>query len=137
MPSTSPIPAPAFGPAGPAPAAPEAVCVGGGAFLAQTGTLDMSRQILGWSVGLLVAVVVLVVTGQLLRRWFRRETHDLEGVDFGLADLRRMRDAGQLSEAEYERARARILARAQAGSSDPAVDAFDPHEAMRSRDDAP
>ena len=57
------------------------------------------------------ALVLIVVVGAvallLIKRWWRRESDAPAG--FTLGDLRAMRDAGEISVAEYERAKEQMV----------------------------
>jgi len=70
---------------------------------------DFLRTI-AW-VGVGCAVLILVVA--VIRRRMLRDDTPVEG--FGLADLRRLHAEGQLSDEEFEQAKASMLARARAG----------------------
>ncbi|BAM03697.1 hypothetical protein [Phycisphaera mikurensis] len=65
--------------------------------------------LLGWVVAL---AVVVAVAAFVLRLWLRRDADAPEGgaaPGFTLADLRAMRDGGQLTEEEYAVARDRLV----------------------------
>jgi hypothetical protein len=68
-------------------------------------------RIMFWLAVLVLAAVVLGALGWALRKWLLREQEPEVGTGFGLSELRRMRDAGQLSEEEFQSARRLIVAR--------------------------
>jgi predicted O-methyltransferase YrrM len=61
------------------------------------------------------ALLLLVIVGGALVMWYRakflKNQTPEEGTGFGLSDLRAMRDRGDLTDAEYDAARAKIAAR--------------------------
>ena len=66
---------------------------------------------LGW---LVAAVAVVCVIGFLLHRRLRSQNdRSAQSSVFSLKDLRRMRDEGQITAQEYERARAKVIRQAQ------------------------
>jgi len=60
-----------------------------------------------------VGCVLLIAIVAVIRRRMLRDDEPADG--FGLADLRRLHAEGQLSDEEYEQAKASMLARARAG----------------------
>ncbi|MEX1016856.1 MAG: SHOCT domain-containing protein [Phycisphaeraceae bacterium] len=89
-----------------------------GLYLAQTPPGWDAARVL-WSVaGLTVAVVVLGVVAMLVRRWMLKDDQPGTRPGFTLADMRRMHAAGDLSDEEYERARAALLGEARHGLED-------------------
>ena len=87
----------------------------------------MSRELAAivWTLVVLAGVAVLSVVAWWTRRWMYSEEEGDESPVFTLQDLREMRDRGSLSEAEFERMRAGILASYGAGRSVPADEAGD------------
>lgn len=77
------------------------------------------RDVAPW----LVVIVVLVVAGVVVIAMLRRLTRDLDGgaagTAFTLQELRDMRDAGQLTADEFDRARAEIIGRFRRPESTP------------------
>lgn len=67
-------------------------------------------RIVVWSVVLIVVLVVLFAVATKVRRWSRGAGQETTGHGFTLSDLRRMHQAGQISDEEFERARGRIAA---------------------------
>jgi hypothetical protein len=62
-----------------------------------------------------VVIVVLVIAGggvMLMRRWLKSDDHSPAATGFSLTDLRQLRDSGQMSAEEYERARGKLSAAA-------------------------
>jgi hypothetical protein len=73
-----------------------------------------SVQILFWLAVIVAAAMVLIVVGVLLRKWFLREPEDAgPRLGFGLSDLRQMHAAGELSDEEFARAKAALIARSR------------------------
>lgn len=74
---------------------------------------DVFARVLPW----LAALVALVAVGALvvwaIRRWLDRGAEPPEG--FTLHDLRRLRASGQLTEEEFDRAKASVIGRLSAG----------------------
>ena len=77
------------------------------AMTAASGTASASDVIvvLGWILGL---VLVGAIAIYLLRRWVKREMEP--PVGFSLEDLRQLRDAGEITDVEYNTARDRVIA---------------------------
>ncbi len=73
-----------------------------------------AASVVGW----LLVVIVLVVGGfaaiSWLRKWMREDDLPAGGMGFGLGELRQMHARGELSDAEYERARSKMTASAKA-----------------------
>ena len=83
---------------------------------------------------MIVAAVVLLMLGLWLkRRLDARDSAatapDVAAGGFAVGDLRRMRDAGEISDEEYERARERIVAGARRTMAKEAQAAGDPDRA--------
>lgn len=71
-----------------------------------------------WSVLLLaVAVIVLVAIAMLVRRFMLSSDEPDHTPGFTLAEMRRLRDAGELSDEEYERVRSALVGQTR-GESD-------------------
>lgn len=72
-------------------------------------------SILIWSGVLMGAVALLFAAVIWVKRWARDEQPDIRaGSGFTLADLREMHRRGQITDEEFERARAKIVASARA-----------------------
>jgi hypothetical protein len=70
--------------------------------------------VVAWSVGLLVALVLGMVAAARLRRRLRQDdVQPAAASGFTLSDLRQMHRAGQLTDAEFERAKEKVVAAAQ------------------------
>ncbi len=79
------------------------------------GQAGASVQIMMWIGVILLAAVFLGVVGYILRRRLLSEDDDPAAAEpFTLSDLRRLHREGQLSDEEFERARAAIIARTRA-----------------------
>jgi hypothetical protein len=96
-----------------------------------------------WSIA---AVAIAAVVFAVIALWLRRKllhSRDDQPMGVTINDLRRMRDAGHLTEEEFEATQAALQARRQAnqsqadqaGAGDPAEDAASHHDAT-SDDDA-
>ncbi len=79
---------------------------------------DLFGQLLPWLIMLLVVVVVGAAGIYLVRRMLQGG-HSATGEGFTLYELRRMRAAGQLSDEEFERAKALIIGRVGGSTSGP------------------
>ena len=77
---------------------------------------DLFGQLLPWLIMLLVVVVVGAAGIYLVRRMLQGG-HGAPGEGFTLYELRRMRAAGQLSDEEFERAKALIIGRVGGSAS--------------------
>ena len=86
---------------------------------------DLFGQVLPWLIMLLVVVVVGAAGIYLVRRMLQG-SHGATGEGFTLYELRRMRAAGQLSDEEFERAKALIIGRV--GGSGSAPNEIGPHD---------
>ncbi len=88
-----------------------------GVILAQAAE-DLFGQVLPWLIMLLVVVVVGAAAIYSVRRMLQGG-HSAPGEGFTLHELRRMHAAGQLSEEEFERAKALIIGRVGGSASAP------------------
>ncbi len=79
---------------------------------------NLFGQLLPWLIMLLVVVVVGAAGTYLVRRMLQGG-HGAPGEGFTLDELRRMRVAGQLSDEEFERAKALIIGRVGGSASPP------------------
>ena len=82
----------------------------------QTGlTSDNRADVLFWCGVLLVVAVVLGLIAWWIRRRFNRDDEpdagSVSGTGFTLAELRQMRDDGQLNAEEYDYARRKLIAK--------------------------
>ena len=78
--------------------------------LAQTaGSERLLTEVLPWSLAVLAAVVVLLVAVSYYRRRLRAG-HGGSGELWSLQDLREMHARGDLSDQEFERLKARVIA---------------------------
>lgn len=84
--------------------------------LAQRGDPDAVWSVVLWAVVLIAAVLVMGVVLMKLRRKLREEDEEI-GDGLLLDDLRRLRDSGQLSSEEYQRAVAAMAGRMGAAGS--------------------
>ena len=98
---------------------------------AQTRTTTDNSEILLWSGILAVAVLVLFGVVALFRRIMLRDEPQATPV-FSLEDLRKMHRQGQLSDEEFDRARAKMIARTR---GEPPTEANDPPQAEQNQGD--
>ena len=72
-----------------------------------------------WNLGLIaVGAVVLIGAAMIVYRYFNRQIKVGDGQPFTLTDLRRMHREGQLTNEEFERAKALMIARGRASLRD-------------------
>ena len=70
--------------------------------------------VVAWSVGLLLALVLgMVAAARLKRRLRQDDVQPAAASGFTLSDLRQMHRSGQLTDAEFERAKEKVVAAAQ------------------------
>jgi hypothetical protein len=77
---------------------------------------EMARAI-GWSLVLIVLLVLGFVAVARLRRWLKEDDDEGDApvaTGFSLSDLRRLHRQGQMTDEEFERARAKMMASAKA-----------------------
>jgi hypothetical protein len=79
------------------------------------------RELLPWLIVLLVLALVGGLIIMALRRWVR-SPHATASEDFTLHDLRRMHAAGQLSDDEFQRAKAALIERVRGATSENAAE---------------
>jgi hypothetical protein len=99
------------------------------AWLAAGELTAAERGKLLWALGILLLIVV--VGGVALMVFRRRLTEKESGnksmdAGFSLSDLRAMRDRGEITAEEYERTRARVVARVKGRVEEPRDEAEDP-----------
>jgi len=82
-------------------------------FIAQQQAKDQQQQILFWLLVLVAVATVLGVGALILLRRLRHTEEPGPKLGFTLADLREMHAQGQLSDAEFEAAKAKMLARSR------------------------
>lgn len=77
------------------------------------GDIDIGSALL-WSLVLIFLLVLLFGAIVYLKKWMAKDEGSESGkIGFTLGDLRRMHQAGQMSDEEYERARAQMIAATQ------------------------
>ncbi|MCL2641212.1 MAG: SHOCT domain-containing protein [Phycisphaerales bacterium] len=82
--------------------------------LAQSLTPEGRSTLFLWLAVLMVAVIVIGVVVMLLRRKLLNNGSTSEGdAGFSLASLRELRDKGEITREEYERAHAKIVGKAR------------------------
>lgn len=81
----------------------------------QLKTGDFPLGITLMLVAIVASAIVVIVVALICRRIFNRKIGDPSNTEpFTLGDLRRMHQAGQLSDSEFERARKGMIARHRA-----------------------
>lgn len=83
-------------------------------YLAQATLLAQPGPVLGWSLVVIVLVIAGFVAISWLRKWMKDDDLPSGGTGFGLGELRQMHARGEISDAEYERARVKMTASAKA-----------------------
>jgi hypothetical protein len=79
-----------------------------------------TSSVIVWSVVLVGFLVVMFVGVTYLRKWVTRgESSPIGG--FSLAELRQLHKAGQMTDEEFERAKAKIVAAAQKAHNRPST----------------
>jgi len=81
--------------------------------LCQAQTQDPSREIFIWLGAIIVAAIVLGVVAMVLRKLLLGGD-EAPAIGFTLADLRELHVKGELSDAEFEQAKGRMLAQNRA-----------------------
>ncbi len=76
---------------------------------------DVFSRVLPWLIGLTVIVVIGGIVLTAIRRSMRSGTTKHEGYTLG--DLREMRSRGQLTDEEFEKAKAKVIEAMQEGTS--------------------
>ena len=86
--------------------------------LGTIGTANAPTSLFAELLPAIAGLLVLVVIGLVVISWLRRRLGGDDGSDAGdftLEGLRRLRAEGQISEAEFEQAKAAIIERVQGG----------------------
>jgi hypothetical protein len=79
---------------------------------------NASQQIMLWCALLLVVAIIGFLLVLALKRWQSGEGASAAvGPLFSISELRKLRDQGQISDEEFERARAAIIGQAGAGET--------------------
>jgi hypothetical protein len=81
--------------------------------LAQDSSGSMLR-VIGWSLVLICLLVVGFFAISKLRQWLREDDTPAPGIGFTLSDLRQLHKQGQMTDEEFERAKAKIVGGAKA-----------------------
>jgi len=76
--------------------------------------LAQAASVFGWSLVVFVFIVVGFIAITWLRRWMKEDDVASGGGGFGISELRQMHARGELTDAEYERARSKMTASAKA-----------------------
>lgn len=92
--------------------------------LAQNDARTVAATEILWILGVLCALaVVVVIVILILRKALLSRTDSAGEPAFSLADLRRLRDEGAITEEEFETARAKLIAAGRAVLQDPDAEA--------------
>lgn len=76
--------------------------------------LAQAASVFGWSLVVLVFIVLGFIAISWLRKWMKEDDLPSGGTGFGISELRQMHARGELTDAEYERARSKMTAAAKA-----------------------
>ena len=79
--------------------------------------LAQTVSVLGWSAVLIVMIVGAFMAVMWLRRWIQEEDVPTAKIGFSLTDLRELHRRGEMSDEEFERARAKMTAQAKAATA--------------------
>jgi len=97
----------------PAPLAPFACACLYLRAIAQSGSGSI-LPVFGWSFVLIALLVGGFFAISKLRQWLKEDDAPVSGVGFTLSDLRQLHKQGQMTDAEFERAKAKIIGGAKA-----------------------
>jgi len=67
-----------------------------------------------WSIILIILLVIGAAGVMRLRRWLKEDDAPTGGIGFTLSDLRQLHKQGQMTDEEFERARAKMVAAGRA-----------------------
>jgi hypothetical protein len=90
------------------------------ALLAAFVTLAMQQSgqsmlpVFGWSLVLICLMLVGFFAISKLRQWLKEDDTPAPGIGFTLSDLRQLHKQGQMTDEEFERAKAKIIGGAKA-----------------------
>jgi hypothetical protein len=79
--------------------------------------LAQTVSILGWSAVLILFIVGAFMVVMWLRRWIKEDDVPTAKIGFSLTDLRELHRRGEMSDDEFERARAKMTAAAKAANA--------------------
>ena len=65
--------------------------------------------VIGWSLVLIVLLIIGAAGVLRLRRWLKEDDAPSGGIGFTLSDLRQLHKQGKMTDAEFERARAKMV----------------------------
>jgi hypothetical protein len=72
--------------------------------------------VIGWSLVLIILLIAGAAGVMWLRRWMKEDDAPV-GIGFTLLDLRQLHKQGKMTDAEYERARAKMLEAGRAAAA--------------------
>jgi len=87
-----------------------------GLFLGQSAAAADAMDIFFYLGIILVAVAIVVVIGLFVRKAYMKEDDIAPPTAFTLSDLRQMHEEGQITDAEFDRAKKAMIARSLAAS---------------------
>src|SRR5437879_760552 len=73
--------------------------------------------VIGWSLVLIILLIAGAAGVMWLRRWMKEDDLPVGGIGFTLSDLRQLHNQGKMTDAEYERARAKMLEAGRAAAA--------------------
>jgi uncharacterized membrane protein len=79
----------------------------------------MQAQTFYWSGVIMAVAVVGFVTIMIFKRFWKRREGDTHEAGFSLADLRAMRDRGEITPEEFEQTRANVIAKVKKKAQEP------------------
>ena len=85
--------------------------------LIATFPLAQTASVLGWSAVLIVLIVGAFLAVMWIRRWIQEDDVPTAKIGFSLTDLRELHRRGEMSDEEFERARAKMTAQAKAATA--------------------
>ena len=89
--------------------------------MATSSNAEAFPELVPWIAVLLVVVVVGAISIAIIRR-MTKPSNKAESEGFTLADLRELHAAGDLSDEEFERAKAAMVGRVRARASENSID---------------
>ena len=77
-------------------------------------TIAQAARAVGWSLVLIAFIVVAFLVVMQLRKWLQSDDAPVGGIGFTLGDLRQLHREGKMTDEEFEKARAKMMAGAKA-----------------------
>ena len=76
--------------------------------------IAQATRAVGWSLVLIALIVVAFLAVMQLRKWLQSNDEGPPSIGFTLGDLRQLHKEGKMTDEEFERARAKMMAGAKA-----------------------